>query len=69
MAATVEESTPPDMATAMVAGSVMGDIFVTGFERYGLVFVISHPSDKNKDVARVGHPGFVARSRTAGLLV
>ena len=24
-----------------------------------LGFVLSHPSDKNKDVARMGHPNFV----------
>ena len=31
-----------------------------------LGFVLSHPSDKDKNVARVGHPSFSAELRVAG---
>jgi hypothetical protein len=31
-----------------------------------LRFMVSHPSDKNKNVARVGHPVFVAESEQTG---
>jgi hypothetical protein len=38
----------------------------------GLGFAVSHPSDKNKDVARVGHPGVggwvgLKKTKTAGV--
>jgi hypothetical protein len=29
-----------------------------------LRLVVSHPCDKNKDVARMGHPGFVVEPAT-----
>jgi hypothetical protein len=41
MAATVEESTPPDIATAMVVGSVIGTNRISGVSGVGGVSVAS----------------------------
>ena len=58
MAATVEESTPPDMATAMVVGSVMSK--TSSFETGSMRFVVSDPFAKYANESR--HPGTVEQS-------